>query len=351
MYYQCITLYFLCYTKHKTHPRSAIRVCNKQFFQTHMKFLQTVKDSIYNPQFYKEIEGQKVSLSMKYFAKLILLVSCFVAIIPFVSGVGLLTWKQDVIANIHTQIIDTFPRELSVHIKNGEISTNVEEPYAIVLPDTLKRDVSHEKIPYPINNLLVINTQKPIETSDFKEYQTLAVLGKNEIGIFSPNAGKVEIQSLDTFHLEYTLDRTSFEVFVDHAWRVLKIIGIVGLILLPFLIFVGLFIGYAIYLLFGALVIWLAAHLTKKSLTYGQSYALGLHLVTLPLLASFVFIFLFHTPFVFTLILFVITFINFKQIETKIGIGTLETDQYDEEKAAPTSDASTIKDAQIEKKK
>jgi hypothetical protein len=281
------------------------------------QFFQTVKNSIYNPQFYKDIEQEKMVVSVKYFAKLAFFVACVVAIFPIVGGIGLLTWKSDMLADARMQVVETFPQELVFQINHGQISTNVNEPYAIALPDAIRKELASDDDLYSVSNLIVINTQKPIEVGDFQEYETAVILGGDEIGIFDVRKGKLQIQSLKKFDMTYTLDRTSFESLVATAWRIGKIIGVVALVLLPFLIFAGLLIGYAVYLLFGALFIWLAAKVTQKSLTYKQSYKLGLHLVTLPLIASFVLSFLLHMPFMFTLVLFATAFANFRQSSCK----------------------------------
>lgn len=282
-----------------------------------MKFFQTMKDSIYNPQFYKDLKEERVGVSIKYFAKLAFLTACIVSIVPIAGGVGLLTWKQSEISGVRTQVVDMFPQELSMHIENGEISTTVAEPYVIAMPDALREKVFHEQTPYAINNLLVINTQKPIETIDFQTFQTFVIVGKNEIGVFNPEKGKFEIQSLHAFDVNYTLDRHNFETLVGIGWKALKVILVIGVILLPFIIFTGLFVGYLVYLLFGALAVWFAASLVRKSLSYGQAYQLGLHLVTLPFLMSFLLPSLFHIPFLFTVVLFAIAYANFRQPTVK----------------------------------
>jgi hypothetical protein len=277
-----------------------------------MKFFQTIKDSIYNPQFYKGIRDQKASVSVKYFAKLAFVIACVVAIIPIVGGVGLLTWKHNEIDNIHSQIRDVFPQELVVDVKNGEVSTNMEEPYAIALPESIKKEISSEGMLYTLNNLLVIDTSKSIEMSDFQMHETLLIVGKHEIGVLNPEKNEMTLRSLEGSAVTYTLNRTSFEIVVDMIWRVVKVIAIIILVLLPFLIFAGIFVGYSAYLVFGALAVWLASNITNQSLTYGQSYKTGLHLITLPLILSFALPPLFHAPFLFTLVLLAVAYVNFK---------------------------------------
>ena len=265
--------------------------------------------------------------SVRYFARLVFLISCILALFPIIAGIGLMTWKQDKVAAIRTQIVEAFPRDLAVQVKNGEVSTNANEPYAVPQPAAL-RDMmmrwmkTDTKIPYDANNLLVINTQKPIELTDFRNYGTLAILSKNEIGVFSPTKGSIEIQSLRDVSLERPLDRQSFGSFIDSGWEVAKTVMIVLLILSPFIIFVAIFILHLIYLIFGALVVWLASSIVRRRSSYGQAYQEGLHLMTLPLIASFVLPFIFALPFAFTLLLFIMALLNFRRPETLLPPGT-----------------------------
>ncbi len=277
------------------------------------KFFQTVKDSVYNPQFYKDIQQEGTAVSVKYFAKIVFTLACVVSIVPIIGGIGLLTWKHNVVDRVRAEITGIFPQELILQAKNGELSTNVAEPYAIEFSESIKREMSSDDRAYPVNNLLVINTGKPIEIGDFSKYKTFVILGKDEVGVFDSQKGKLQIQNFRNNNFSGTLDRAGFEVFVNKLFSIVQKVAVVILILLPFLIFAGLFVWYGVYLVFGAIIVWLAAKATHQSLTYGQSYRLGLHLVTLPLIISFLLPFLFGVPFMFTLALFVIAFVNFKQ--------------------------------------
>lgn len=282
-----------------------------------MKFFQTVKDSVYNPGFYMVLPMRPVAESVKYFARLVFLISCILAIFPIIAGIALLS-RQDKVGSVRTQIVEAFPQDLVVNVKNGEVSTNATEPYSIPQPPVLREEMMRwmkGKTTYDVNNLLVINTRKPIELTDFQTYRTLAVLGRNEVGFYSPDRGSIEIQSLRNLSVERPIDRESFGSFVDSGWSAIKSILVVLMILSPFLIFIAIFVAYLIYLILGALVVWLASAIRHTRMTYGQSYQAGLHLITLPLILSFLIPFILHLPFVFTLALFVMALINFEEPE------------------------------------
>lgn len=280
---------------------------------------------MYDPQFYAEIKKQTLGDAMKYFVKLLFTLACFAAIMPIFFGVSLLTWKQSIVTNFREQLVQTFPQELSIEVKKGEVTTNVEEPYAIAVPESLKNEfTSSDATAMPPRNLIVINTHKAIELNDFAMQDTFVIIGKNEIGVFDAEKNKVDIQGLDDFSTEGAIDQSVFAALVEKVWGVVRIVAVVVLALLPVLIFAVFFVIYSLYLFFGALLVWLASKMTKKALTYKESYVAGLHLMTLPLIGGFVLPFVFHAPFMFTLVLFTIAYINFNQTAVKDDAGAKE---------------------------
>ena len=110
------------------------------------------------------------------------------------------------------------------------------------------------------------------------------------------------------------MNKETVTKFVDIGLKVGKVGITVLLIFLPFILFAFFWVGYLVYLLFGALVIWFMAKLRKVDLTYGQSYKLGLYLLTLPILYGILTtgpLSMFHIPFGFTLILAALAYANF----------------------------------------
>lgn len=300
-----------------------------------MKFLKTIQSSMYDLQFYAEIKKQTLSGAMKYFAQLVFVFACLAAIMPIIFGVGLLTWNQSAVTNFEAQIIQVFPKELSIEAKNGEVTTNVEEPYAIAMPELLKNEfTSSDTTAMPPHNIIVINTHKSIELNDFAMQDALVIVGKNEIGFFDVEKNKVDIQSLNNFSTDGPVNQAAFAALLENMWGVARIAAVVILAVLPVLIFGAFFVAYGVYLFFGALLVWLASGLTKKSLTYKESYVAGLHLITLPLIGSFVLPFIFQVPFMFSIVLFVIAYINFNQ--------TVVKDDADKKEASVVSDAPEL---------
>ena len=84
-------------------------------------------------------------------------------------------------------------------------------------------------------------------------------------------------------------------------------------------IFVALcfiYVGYLLYMIIGAIVIYILLKLMKIPATYGKSYQIGLHALTLPVLLQFLFVLLnlpiMRIPLLPTVILVTVVYVNFK---------------------------------------
>lgn len=271
-----------------------------------MRFFQNVKKSIYDVAFYATAKTENFSVALKQYTLFILCVAVIISI-PLYISFGVWSSQVKEAGDIRAKVLAVYPDELVLTSQNGQMTSNVEEPYSIPMPSEL--DVKTPR------NLIVINTREPIAIDDFDRYDTLAILGGDAVWTRDPQKDKIEIQKFDQFIKgAFILNKQKVTEWVDIALKVGKVTMTVVLIFLPAFIFVFLWIGYLIYLLFGALVIWLMAKLRKVDLTYGQSYKLGLYLLTLPILYSVLTtgpLSMFHIPFGFTLILAALAYANF----------------------------------------
>src|SRR3989338_1128600 len=84
-------------------------------------------------------------------------------------------------------------------------------------------------------------------------------------------------------------------------------------------LFLGLLVGLGVnflYLILGAALIFLLGRLLKQRWSYGASYRIGLHAVTLPLLLNMLLSFFYlptiSLPFLFTAIILAVVFVNYK---------------------------------------
>jgi hypothetical protein len=177
-----------------------------------------------------------------------------------------------------TKIASYYPQELEVVIKQGIVSTNVTEPYAIVVPPAfLPKKVSPD-FPIP-KNLIVINTKVPFDTTYFEASNTFAFLTKDSLIVQDDQKGKISIQSLREMP-DVTINSNKINEWAGAIPTFLKFV-IPSLVVM---IYVGLFLLIVISKLFliaiAATLLFIAGKISKSAFTYGQWFKLGLYAVT-----------------------------------------------------------------------
>ena len=277
-----------------------------------MKFLQNIKNSIYSPSYYQELLTKRFSYSLKYYLLLALLMA---AVITGVLSFTFVPKAKVFIETLGPKIVSGYPEELAITVDKGKVSTNVEEPYYIRMPESLKSnddfDVNGEKME-KFENLLVIDTKSNFSVEQFLSYKTFALLTEN--ALVTANNEQISIQPIDS-NVDFYLDKTVLAMYAGKLQSFMKFVT-------PVLI-VGIFVGgfllstsKLLYLLLGALIIWLIAKIKKMDIKYSKAYQLGLHLMTLGVILSPILMFLGISgkiPFLFTIILVVLAMVNLKK--------------------------------------
>lgn len=276
-----------------------------------MNFLKKVVSSFYAPPFYQEVIKQSFWKALGYY----LLLSLILTLIGLASLFQ--TIGQQVPLTIQSfakQAIDFYPSELVININNGQVSTNVEEPYFISLPAT---DI---KIDQP-NNLVVIDTKTPFSSTQFNQYKTLAWLTKD--GVFYLNSNKGEIRGMDLSKVnEFKIDKTLVQTAADKFTPWLKFLGPLLLLFTG----LGIYLSFSfrlIYLLILSLIVWVCLIVIKRRLNYKQLYKMGLYALTPALILDQIigltrgFTGFFGFPFMFTIISLVVIFLNLPKNQAK----------------------------------
>lgn len=283
-----------------------------------MKLFENIKSSIYNPAYYSELLAKPFSYSFKYFLSLTALLALVGTI--FISF-SVLPEMNAFINNANSKVLQYYPDNLEITAKGGKISTNVPEPYFIKMPAEFKSGQKTEpefrkSVPIEeMDNLLVIDTKSPLTIELFKDYKTAALLGRDSLVFYKEN-GAVNIQPLDEMP-DGVMTKAKFSSLLSGLMPYLKVLPYVLVPIVFIALFIGLNIGYLIYLIFGAFVIWIASKIKKADISYGKSYQLGIHAITLGLiLESTVFWFYpnLDFSFLFTILMLVIFWINFKPL-------------------------------------
>src|SRR5258708_1163574 len=97
-----------------------------------MNFLQKIKSSIYDPAFYRMISKESFGSAFKYYFLLSFLLTIFMTLfLVFPITRGITTFTQQ----FSKDIINSYPNELQIALKNGHVVTNVSQPYSIPVCD------------------------------------------------------------------------------------------------------------------------------------------------------------------------------------------------------------------------
>ena len=244
-----------------------------------MNFFKTIANSIYSPEFYKSLVKGEYKSSFGYFFLFILI--CAVLKTAFIMPQIFVF--QDVVATMGAEAVEKFPADLKVMIKNGKVSTNVEEPYFVPVPES--KDANSALA--GIKNLIVIDTKTPYSAEQLDKYKTLAWLTSDSVFYSRERSGKIETFAL-TGVKDFTLDKS----FLDSKFKtfspLFKMIGP----LLVVLAMIGIYVAYIsqlLYLFFLALLVWLVATVMKIKLDYWVAYRVGVHAITASLLVGLIF--------------------------------------------------------------
>ena len=279
---------------------------------------------------------------MAYFFKFILLLSLLVAI---VTGITIGPKINDFIQRFGTRMVEYYPDELEITIKDGKTSTNVNEPYYLPIPDEFIGALESEAVVYGINqteieNLLVIDTKQTFSVESFEQYKTLALLTEDSVVYFS-DRGKLEVMPLAP-----TLNLTINANLIDNwAGKLVSFGNSIPWIILPIVVFLLAFFSCVfklIYLLFGALLIWPLARAVGRKINYAEAYRVGIHAMTLPIIVIPILTWIFGIafPFDFTILMLVILIINWvKSKNQEVANSPLSSN--------PTVDVPKINDTSV----
>lgn len=234
-----------------------------------MKFLQTIRNSIYSPSFYVSLTNKSFKASFGYF----LLLALLLTIIHLITLINpLLVQAPKKIQEFAGNLVNCYPKDLEINIKSGQASISASEPYFI---KSCKGDKSQ--------NLVVIDTKTLFSKTQFDQYKVLVWVSKDSI-IFRENDLETRTYSLNKMK-DFKLNKTVLDTFLKTFSPYFKFAGPILLILS----LVGIYLSYffrLLYLLLLSSLIWLLGRLFKYNLGYIQAYKLGLHAITLGLIVE-----------------------------------------------------------------
>lgn len=275
-----------------------------------MKLFQDIKNSVYNPDFYRELLSRPLSYSLKYFfllGVLLTLINTIIVSFDLIPSAGAF------FSSVGPKVLQYYPDDLTITIKNGHASANVQEPYFLAMPVELKSNEPAVASSTPPENFLVIDTKNPFSVDQFRADKTILLLTYDSF-VYEKNGG-ITIQPLDRIG-DWTIDKGGIKSFLDKINPYLRYLPWI----FTLIFFIGYYIGFMfhlVYFLLFALVVWVIARIGKSKLTYGKSYRVAIHAATLSLILSYLVLPVIprlSIPFLFTIIALIVTFINFKPV-------------------------------------
>jgi hypothetical protein len=273
-----------------------------------MELWRRIKASIYGPAFYRELVGKPLSYSFKYYVALAVTLALAVTVVLsayFIPAVN------SFLHSVASGVLKYYPQELVVTVKDHHVSTNVPEPYAIKLPDELRQPTENgaAALPPDTQNLLVIDTTAPFTVEAFKNNKTVVLVAKDTVAYLDHDA--IKVQPLDRAP-DATITKQLVASYVNKFEPLIKFVAPL-IVILVFLICMFLFAFELLYLVFGALLVWLVAAMKKLRVSYGKAYQFGLHALTLPFVVSALFTMFgpqLKVPFLTTALLIVVALVN-----------------------------------------
>lgn len=241
-------------------------------------FFYVLARSFTSPSYYADVVKTSFWFSFKFFYFYFFLYSVAGTILFSLVAIP----KINKYVDFFSKNIDTlYPQELVVKIQNGEVSTNVSEPYIISLFD-FKRifdemRVLGAKTP-DLVNLLVIDTKASVD--DFTRLQTYALLTKDKFIVYDDKGGYRVYPLTDVSNVVIDKDLAmQITSAVKPFFKWVTPLAIIGIFILLFA-----FIPSEVmtYLIFGAFVLWIAGKMLSYPLPYKKFYQIGLHLSLIP---------------------------------------------------------------------
>ena len=230
-------------------------------------------------------------------------------IMTIVISLPIVPRVDDALAGMSKKALAYYPPDLVVTVVGGQVSVNKPEPYALPIP-LLLRDAANQS---GITSLITIDTMHEVSLEQFLSYHSVFWLTKGGI------VGGDTVNGLRTLEFPPEMNITVEEGSVKQALGQLESLTpfiAPTIVLLLFLAFLFSFVILLLYLVIDALFILLIGRILNYDWTYGASYRIGLHAVTLPILFSSAISLVplgnVSLPFLTALLSLVIVYMNFK---------------------------------------
>ncbi|KKP66526.1 MAG: hypothetical protein UR68_C0012G0012 [Candidatus Roizmanbacteria bacterium GW2011_GWA2_35_19] len=239
---------------------------------------------MFEPTYYNDIVKAKFSFSLKYLWFLVFLT---LVVKSFGYGASYIKNRPYIKPGVDKFVTDVskfYPSELELRIRQGELSTNVKEPYIF----DLERKIPSDK------HLIIIDTKGLID--NYPSYNTY-VLATRKAMIY-PSKSQSNRTETSIFYFKdiknsLTFNRNSFDRIINMAKPYslkatfysdifIALAIVIGPIFLSTFTLFGIIFG----LLFLNFIVWIFNLLIKKKFNYSTLYRLSMHGISMPIILS-----------------------------------------------------------------
>lgn len=242
--------------------------------------------------YYKDIMKTPLAFSMKYFFTLAFITATISTVIFTITTLPAI---QDISKKIVNSTIALYPESLIISVKDGKLSTNQPEPYAITMKETLaafgveddkgESAVMTRDMPYPIENIIVFDTNGTI--GDLEKYKTMILV--NNVNVIIKSSRDMRVYPIEDAP-DGQLTKAEFTTLIKSFEGPLKYIPVIVIIVT----FIGLFIYNAflrlLYCTSIALILLISGKILKTNLQTNLPYTkyiqIVIHTITLPILVE-----------------------------------------------------------------
>lgn len=248
-------------------------------------FFTTIKNSVWNREFYAVMASRSPKEGFKFFFSLVLAITFVTVVFLSLAVVPIFISSTKFMADL---VVNEYPKDLVLVIKNGSASTTVARTFKMTFPtDQVWAKNVEDLRKNNFDNFLVIDTLSSFDNSkQFEEARTFILLTKDKI-VASESGGGYKVNPIPR-----EVNLTFTKEFV--AYWVAKIMPLIKYII-PFIIlltFVAVYIFAAVFNLFviliSALLIWGIATLTKRGGKFSEFFTTAIFAATLAILSDFV---------------------------------------------------------------
>ncbi|MEK7136142.1 MAG: DUF1189 family protein [Patescibacteria group bacterium] len=244
-----------------------------------MNFFQDLRNSIYNPKFYRELLVRSFGYSLAYYAKLSAVLALLVAIffsLTAVPQINRFIWQAG------DEVLALYPTDLQLQVVNGRLVSNEDK---VVVSWPTNWQIKSEKT----KNLLVLDITASSTVEALTQADTLILLTADSL-VFRNDQNRLESVLLKEIE-GLKLGEAEIKQFFSLAKPWFKLVApIMVLVVFGLVIFMMLvlLLPLVIVSLFAYILLRLMEQSVGLKVSWKTSYRLCLHAVTLPLVVGLI---------------------------------------------------------------